>query len=140
MAQISFMWYTAIQPRVAIALIFFALIILVLFSDEIERKHKVPLFFIFTFSVVVSHYLTTYIFLFLISLCWLFSFILNRSSYRSRRMIITGNMVLLAIVFSFFWLGLVTYTPLHSHLTLFQDFLGRCFHQELNAQVFSPPG
>lgn len=64
-SQTSFLW-TAAGPRTRLAVLFFALAIMVLFSDELDDINKRLLFLIFASSCIVSHYATTYIFFFLL--------------------------------------------------------------------------
>lgn len=64
-SQNSFLW-TAAGPRSRIAVLFFALAVMVLFSDDLDEKCKKLLFIIFASSCIVSHYSTTYIFFFLL--------------------------------------------------------------------------
>lgn len=65
LSQQSFLM-TAVGPRSRLAVMFFALAIMVLFSDELDEINKRVLFITFTFSCIVSHYSTTYIYFFLL--------------------------------------------------------------------------
>jgi uncharacterized membrane protein len=60
-SQPMFISWSSIPIRQQIAFLFFGLMILVLFSKEINPKLKKSLFFIFGFSMIVSHYSTSYI-------------------------------------------------------------------------------
>ncbi len=65
MSQNSFLW-TAAGPRSRLAVLFFALALMVLFSDEVDDIRKRLLFIIFALSCIVSHYSTAYIFFILL--------------------------------------------------------------------------
>lgn len=61
---------TPLWARVNTAILFFALAIMVLSHDDINKFNKKILFIIFTASTIVSHYSTTYIFFFSLLLAW----------------------------------------------------------------------
>ena len=61
---------TATLTRVNTAILFCALSIMVLFNNDINKVNKKLLFIIFSASVIVSHYSTTYIFFFVLLLTW----------------------------------------------------------------------
>lgn len=64
MFQYNFFW-TAANARTNMAILFFILAMMVLFSDRIELSKKRILLLIFVASSIVSHYSTSYIFFFL---------------------------------------------------------------------------
>lgn len=74
-----FMW-SAANPRTNIAILFFSLTILVLIVDikSIERKF---LFFIFTLSMIVSHYTSSFQFFFILIAVWI---LFQISSHKSK--------------------------------------------------------
>ncbi|RJR28268.1 DUF2206 domain-containing protein [candidate division WWE3 bacterium] len=57
----NFMFEISILVRQQIALLFFALMILILFEKQTTRVHKNILFIIFGIAMILSHYSTTYI-------------------------------------------------------------------------------
>lgn len=62
---------TAINARTTVAILFFALSIMVLFHDKLDEPTKRLLFIIFAVSCVFSHYSTAYIFFFILFFVWL---------------------------------------------------------------------
>lgn len=69
MSQTLFLW-TPSNIRSNTAILFFALAIMVLFHDRIGESAKRAFFIIFAASCIVSHYSSTYIFLFVLLLSW----------------------------------------------------------------------
>lgn len=82
MSQIVFLW-TPAEARGNIAVLFFALAIMVFFQDNISEFARRALFVILTISVIVSHYSGAYIFFFILLLTLIGTRIL--SSIISRR-------------------------------------------------------
>jgi uncharacterized membrane protein len=70
MSQSLFLW-TTFNPRTSLAILFFALAIMVLFQNRLGELNKRLLFIIFAFSCIVSHYSTAYIFFFILLFTWL---------------------------------------------------------------------
>ncbi|RLC91128.1 MAG: hypothetical protein DRI39_10745, partial [Chloroflexi bacterium] len=66
-SQVMFLW-TPAQARSNIAVLFFSLTIMALLDPKIKESTKIPLFLIFSASTIVSHYSTSYIFLFILLL------------------------------------------------------------------------
>ena len=67
------------HTREEIALLYFSLVLLVLFNEKIDTKLRNILFLVFGFSMVVSHYSTTYIALSLFILTWIVSFVFRKT-------------------------------------------------------------
>ena len=84
MAQFTFLW-AASSSNTTLAILFFALAIMVLFHDGISEFAKRPLFIIFGTSAIVSHYSTSYIFFFVLILTWLGMEIIPRILSRERK-------------------------------------------------------
>lgn len=80
MSQYYFPW-TAGIANTAIGILFFALAIMVLFHDGISELNRRLLFIIFSASVILSHYSTSYIFLLVLILVWIGMLILPRFLY-----------------------------------------------------------
>ncbi len=123
--------------RVSIAILFFALAIMVLFHDGMNGFNKNTLFFIFATSTIISHYSTTYIFFFLLLLTWMGMLILSKITHYKRKSAapsgnpdasapqhpirsipqyrlkksITLPKIALFFVMLFFWYGQVTKAP-----------------------------
>lgn len=70
MAQVTFLWTTGVSTN-NMAVLFFALTIMVLFHQDIGEFAKRLLFIIFAAVSITSHYATAYIFFFLLFFTWL---------------------------------------------------------------------
>lgn len=107
MFQNSFL-ITTMNARTSIAVMFFGLAMMTLFSDRIDIFKKKILFIILIISITLSHYSTTYIFFIIISICFigtkLFS---NNSTYLQK---INFKVVILSFIFIFVWYSMVTET------------------------------
>jgi len=107
--------------RQEIAFIFFGLMILVLFSKQLNPKLKKLLFIIFGASMIVSHYSTSYIALAMFTLTYIFTLIYKihenqkikkgkiHPSQRSN-FYTTGLLIILLLIFGFLWLTQLTNT------------------------------
>lgn len=118
------------HAREEVALLYFALILLVLFNEKISNVLRNTLFLIFGFSMIVSHYSTTYIALGFFILGWIVYFIfqkrenrkslskLNKKNDLKKNRIILNNksyyfrgvLVFLLVIFTFLWYGPLTET------------------------------
>jgi uncharacterized membrane protein len=118
------------HTREEIALLYFSLILLVLFNEKIDPKMKNILFLVFGFSMVVSHYSTTYIALSLFILTWIVSFIFRKKENhkifsklhkkinlkengripKNKNYYFRGTSIFLLFIFTFLWIGLLTET------------------------------
>lgn len=76
-SQFNFIW-TSAGARTNTAILFTALVIMAIFSDSLSKFAKVLLAIIFAASCIVSHYSTTYIFLFVLLITWIVMEILPR--------------------------------------------------------------
>ncbi len=98
-------------PRQQIAELYFALLILLIVDKDIEDKYRKLLFIIFSFSMIVSHYGLSYIFMILLSFtislrCLIMRFSIHRNNniYNlEQNSVLTTNMALLFITFSIIW-------------------------------------
>ena len=70
MSQFVFLW-SASGPRTVTAILFFALAIMVLFNDGMTAFTRKLLFIIFAASIILSHYGTSYVFLFILLFTWI---------------------------------------------------------------------
>jgi uncharacterized membrane protein len=148
-SQSTFIFEIVEHIRQEFAILFFAFLILVFFDDKIDNLSKKILFIVYSLSIIVSHYSTTYIFIFCMILTWvlvmffstkcwgiitktcrqvdvfqiwanneanlsIFPNIANCSRmYPStvkmrNKPVLTISIILLIIVSTFFWFGLVT--------------------------------
>jgi uncharacterized membrane protein len=121
MAEVTF--YTEIfgLNRQIIAELFFVLLLLTVLNKRIKPVHKITCFMIFSFALVVSHYATAEIFLFLISLPFIYFVILKRPNRK-----ITGGMVAFFSVVMFFW---YIYTSRSGVFNSFLEFGGYVYSQ-----------
>jgi uncharacterized membrane protein len=83
--------------RQMIGELFYILLFLTLFSNNVKGSAKWLLFIVFSFGLVVSHYAMAYIFLGIIFAVWLVGFL------RKRKTIVAAGMVALFAVLTFAW-------------------------------------
>ena len=134
MAQTPFIYTLQSAARTELAMLFFALAIMVFFDDEISKLNKKILFLIFMFAVVVSHYSTAYIFFIMIFVLWLGSI---KKISRFNKNHITATIVVLLFAVIFFWYSQVTITPFISATQFVGNTftnLGSFFVDEMRAQ------
>jgi uncharacterized membrane protein len=99
---------------------FFALLILLVVEDKISVPKRTLLFIIFSVGLVVSHYATTYLFIFLI----LFAFFLSRFVKRpgvERQKLLSGGLVLGCVALVFVWYIVVAPTPFDALANTFNN-------------------
>jgi len=139
MSQVPFIYDLQSATRTEIALIFFALAILVFFDNEINIMNKRILFLIFAFSIVVSHYSTSYLFFAIVSIMFLCENFFSRFYGKNKEnvhLVSTGTILLLFMVI-FFWYSQITFTPFDNLLDFLQKtfvHLGNLFVNEVRAQ------
>jgi uncharacterized membrane protein len=105
MFQVYFL-VVAFNPRTSVAVLFFALAMMTLFSEEINPLKKRILFIVFMTSCILSHYSTTYIFFIIMFIAFVGVEILSKK-YSVKMML---NLTLTCVFFSliFFWYSQVT--------------------------------
>jgi uncharacterized membrane protein len=106
MSQTTFTTLHISTLRNEIALLFFVLTFLALLNNELKNKH--PLFLLFGTGLVLSHYSTAFIFLFLIAMKELIFFFKPLKKMINYNKTITFLTVLLFFAMIFFWYGQVT--------------------------------
>jgi len=106
--------------RQEISFLFFALMILVLFEKDFKRNKQKALFLIFCFSMIVSHYSTTYISIALFSLTYLINlFVRKKRKFHKKnsdkldfssekKPFLTLSLIIILIFSTFVWQFLVT--------------------------------
>ncbi len=118
----SFFFVMPMHLREEVSLFFFMLALLVIFSKNIDRLSRNIFFLIFGFSMVVSHYSTTYIalalFIFTYIVCLVFKMTENNAFFSKiykklnlkekwkpveKNYYLSGGLVILLVVFTFFW-------------------------------------
>jgi uncharacterized membrane protein len=127
--------------RQEIALLFFSLILLVLFNNQLKPRLKEIVFLIFVFSMVVSHYSTSYIATALIVLTYLITLFIKIIS-RKRKLNLGNNsyyvslvMVIVMSIFTFLWNAQLTKTSkgLTTLVTQTWQNIGKSFNQDLKS-------
>ena len=111
MFQSNFLW-TAPNARTNTAILFFALAMMVLFSDKIDPLKKRVLFIVFMASCMVSHYSTTYIFFFVMVGTFIGIEILPKE-YTFKK-VVSLTMVILFFALVFLWYSQVTETAFNA--------------------------
>ena len=104
--------FTAWNARTNTAVLFFALAMMVLFSDKIDPLKKRILFILFMASCIVSHYSTSYIFFFIMLGAFIGIEILSRK-YTVKR-VVNLTTVLLFFALIFFWYSQITETAFNA--------------------------
>ena len=88
--------------RQEIAIIFFFLAIMILFDKELNNSSRKILFLLFMFSIVVSHYTTSYVSFILILPILLFPFLKNL--IKDRKVVFTNfDIIIISAVFILIW-------------------------------------
>ena len=123
MSQPIFMNWASIPIRQEIALLFFAFTLLVLFNENFNQTLKNSLFIIFGFSMVVSHYTTTYLAILLFVFSYFVYLVLRKTKNKKPFSIIykklnlkekieksankvnslNGIVIIILIIFTFLW-------------------------------------
>jgi uncharacterized membrane protein len=122
-SQPVFINWASIPIRQEIALLFFALTLLVLFNENFNQTLKNSLFIIFGFSMVVSHYTTTYLAILLFVFSYLIYLVVRKTKDKKPFLIIykklnliekvekstnkvnslNGIVIVVLIIFTFLW-------------------------------------
>ena len=119
--------------RQEIALVFFALIMLLLFNKNYSPKIKTILFLLFSFSLVISHYSTSYIAIALFAVTYLLSCLLRQITKQKYNL--TFLMVFGLALFIFVWNSQITKTSfgLTSLVSQTWQNIGKSFSQDLKS-------
>lgn len=138
MSQSNFLM-VATGPRSRLAILFFALSLMVLFSNNLSGFDKRLLFIVFTTSCIFSHYSTAYILLFVLLGMWIGTQIIihgiqrvhnsdDTHSLPNLNTHLTAGLILLVFVVIFLWYSQVTETAfvlgtqfIHNSLISLQD-------------------
>ena len=104
--------FAAGSARTIVAIFFFGLAMMTLFSDRIAPLKKRFLFIVFMASCIVSHYSTAYIFFFIILGVFVGMVILPRK-YTIKK-VVSLTIVVLFFAFIFFWYSQVTETAFNA--------------------------
>ncbi|MDI6645194.1 MAG: DUF2206 domain-containing protein [Methanobacteriaceae archaeon] len=120
-----FTFYTEMVSlaRQQIAELFLILILIILINRSINAFKKSIIFILFAFSIIVSHYSLSYIFMFYLAIAWFFLFITNKSTLKKINPIPVNSqlspkqMINLDFVFLFVTFGLTWYIFVSSSYT-----------------------
>lgn len=112
--------YVSANFRTSIAILFFALSVMILFHDKLNEYNKKILLLIFIISCIISHYSSTIIFFFIMLSMWICLYIISRINkfLFSEKLIIVkiikGEIILLFFLLIFLWYGIITEKPFES--------------------------
>lgn len=119
MFQLPFIDESHSMMREIIALLLFALVLMVYFDEEIEGMGKKILMLIFVFSIIVSHYTTAYVFFILMFGLLILKFLKNNGtkmpfpclkSQKNYNSDISFTLILIFFAFIYLWYSQVTNT------------------------------
>ena len=120
MSQDTFLW-TEYNARTSVALLFFALAMMTLFSDKIDPLGKRILFIVFMASCMVSHYSTTYIFFFIMLGAFVgIEILLKKYTLKN---VISLTLMILFFSMIFFWYSQVTEASFNSGVRFIENTL-----------------
>jgi len=154
-SQPTFMTWWGVPIRQEISFLFFTLSLLVLFNKNLSSILKNIFFLIFCFSMVVSHYSTTYLAVFIFIFTYLIYLIFRKTESKkpfskifkklnlieneklnNRVYYLSGKIVILLIVFTFLW-----YAQFNVTSRSFIDFsvktiqnMGKIFSEDVRAE------
>jgi uncharacterized membrane protein len=120
MFQVNFL-FTEYNARTNLAILFFALAMMILFSDKIDPLKKRILFIVFMASCMVSHYATTYIFFFIMLGTFVGIEILSKK--HAFKKVISLTIVILFFSMIFFWYSQVTEVAFNAGVGFVEDTL-----------------
>ena len=120
MFQTNFL-FTAYNARTNMAVLFFALAMMVFFNDRINQLEKKALFIVFMASCIVSHYSTTYIFLFILFSAFV-AIELVPKKYTVKK-VISAKIIIIFFVLIFFWYSQVTETAFNAGVGFIENTL-----------------
>jgi len=106
-SQATFATASQSNPRTAIALVFFALFLFVLFSKNLNKVSKIIFSLIFIAALIVSHYSTAYIF-FMLLLGGFVAGYLGKNRLQERGYVISLGLVLISVILIFIWYAQVS--------------------------------
>lgn len=118
MFQYSF-FITSMNSRTSLAILFFALLMLVLFNDNIENLKKRVLFLVFMGSVVLSHYSTSYILFFILSGAFLVMTIISKRSPAPKFLSFASVAILFGLIF--IWYSMITETAFEAGIYFIEN-------------------
>jgi len=124
---ISFYNFFSTNVRVNVAILFFSLIIMLIFSNNINTITKKILLIVFSFSCLVSHYSTGYILFFIMIIYWITKIVLDRRLNGDNRndsnKIISLSTVLLYLGLLILWFLYVVGSAFNAGITIIYNTL-----------------
>lgn len=104
----EFFLYVAMNPRTSMAILFFALAMMILFNNKMDPIKRRILFIVFIASGVLSHYATTYIFFFImLGACIGLEMLSKKYTFKK---VINLTTIILFFTMLFFWYSQVMET------------------------------
>lgn len=122
------------NTRQIVAELFYVLLFLVLFSRRMNPLSKKICFIFFSFALVVSHYTTSYIFMFLIFFTWLSSSFLKRKHIVSKTGITAGLVALCGTVLFSWYIYVSVSGPFNYFVSMTHDVTRNILTQFLNPE------
>ena len=149
--QLGFMKWSEIPSRQQIAFLFFGLMFLILFNKEIDQKIRNLMFVIFGFSMIISHYSTSYIAFAIFLFAYIYIFFYKRDENRKikkdktkpeqkQEFYLTGVLILVLLVFGFLWYSQISDVasgPINFMKDSFIN-IDRIFEENVQSQGNSP--
>lgn len=111
------------QCRLAIALIFFILVIMILLDDNMRAFDRSLFLLIFTASLLVSYYVTPLVLLTLLVFLWLIPRLLRNLPNLSGQ--VSLELIVLIFVLIFFWWSQITSSAFKAYVILPKKFVAR---------------
>lgn len=111
LASVAFMSYysffsASYYSRATLALLFFALLIMVLFNDALHQDQKRIILLLFSLSMIFTHYSSTFVLMFIFGISSIIVFFLSKRINIEKELTIT--LITTIFILAFFWYGMVT--------------------------------
>lgn len=103
MSFFVFYTYLPVIPRQEIALLFFVLVVILILNNDLQESKRSALIILFIASMAVSHYATSYLFLFYLAILVIGSALIRSKNRQGRRQPLTAAICILAVVITLGW-------------------------------------
>jgi uncharacterized membrane protein len=130
---------TSGNARTSVAIVFFAFIVMIICNSELAKEKKYALLFLFLAAGVFSHYSSSYVFLFILTLAYLMDRVLTRKTDPKENRFINLPALIFFISIIFFWYNQIITTVFRTGLefTVFRaNILNDWLKNDLNS--YSP--
>jgi len=117
----QYMYLNCPGGRTTLGIIFISLIILVIFSDHINTIPKKIMLFIFISSCIVSHYSTTYLFLFIFLAAYVYISITTKLCQREYNKCFNIYIIAFLLGVMFVWYSQITQIPFSASVGFFKN-------------------